>query len=185
MCRRGLCPFNFVASSGSPPTTPPTTSAPPTTTTLPTCTPPCENGGLCNNGYCQCPTGWGGARCQEGMVSWSREVINWSHCWCFNHIQLYATHHAWMGETVLHLTLVCVPMSGRETTVMKVSCCQYKWPGVVKGESSFWCCHVYIPLAVCFLPRGCEHGGVCVAPGHCSCSEGWTGHSCDEGSVIK
>ena len=38
--------------------------------------------------------------------------------------------------------------------------------------------------AVCFPPDGCRHGGVCASHSTCSCTEGWTGASCDERMCI-
>lgn len=47
----------------------------------------------------------------------------------------------------------------------------------------FWlvvCVNVLISTAICFPPDGCRNGGVCVRPGHCSCSIEWEGVRCDE-----
>ena len=30
-----------------------------------TCTPACENGGVCSSGYCDCPSGYWGSYCQN------------------------------------------------------------------------------------------------------------------------
>lgn len=38
----------------------------------------------------------------------------------------------------------------------------------------------FVPgAAIC--PQGCRNGGVCVAPGICSCPEGWLGGACHAG----
>lgn len=38
-----------------------------------------------------------------------------------------------------------------------------------------------LPAATC--PQGCRNGGVCVAPGICSCPEGWLGGACHTGEL--
>lgn len=37
------------------------------------------------------------------------------------------------------------------------------------------------PIAIC--PQGCRNGGLCVAPGICSCPEGWLGGACHIGKL--
>ena len=37
--------------------------------------------------------------------------------------------------------------------------------------------------AVC--PDGCFNGGVCTAPGTCTCSSGWNGNDCTQGKNFK
>ena len=37
--------------------------------------PECLNNGSCYNGYCYCPPGYGGARCERGELSVSEDVV--------------------------------------------------------------------------------------------------------------
>lgn len=40
----------------------------------------------------------------------------------------------------------------------------------------------FVPcVAIC--PQGCRNGGICVAPGICSCPEGWLGGACHTGEL--
>ena len=41
----------------------------------------------------------------------------------------------------------------------------------------------FLNSAVC--TQGCHNGGQCTEPDTCSCTEGWTGFSCSEGSNIS
>ena len=40
-------------------------------------------------------------------------------------------------------------------------------------------CGLVAMAAVC--PQGCRNGGSCVAPGICSCPDGWVGGACHTG----
>lgn len=54
--------------------------------------------------------------------------------------------------------------------------CQCEWSvvGMLNMSSG-----LFPNAAIC--PQGCRNGGVCVAPGICSCPEGWLGGACHTG----
>ena len=75
-----------------------------------------------------------------------------------------------MEEAVFHQEYVIVLMVGVEIHVPHV--CK-----IICDMVLFEYMNTYI--AVC--PDGCFNGGVCTAPGTCTCSSGWTGNDCTQG----
>lgn len=45
----------------------------------------------------------------------------------------------------------------------------------------FW---TFFPLSTAICPQGCRNGGICVAPGICSCPDGWLGGACHTGEFV-
>lgn len=49
-------------------------------------------------------------------------------------------------------------------------------------QCSIWVtCWSFISVSVAICPQGCKNGGSCVAPGICSCPDGWIGGACHTG----
>lgn len=44
------------------------------------------------------------------------------------------------------------------------------------------CLYGFVPCAA-ICPQGCRNGGICMAPGICSCPEGWLGGACHTGEL--
>ena len=44
-------------------------------------------------------------------------------------------------------------------------------------------CIVCIPYYAAICIPGCQNGGICVKPGVCRCSRGWTGYRCANGTL--
>ncbi|KAG7216457.1 hypothetical protein INR49_001943 [Caranx melampygus] len=85
------------------------------------------------------------------------------------------------GETCQYVTCDAGCWNGGECIAVNgvAKCiCPSSWTGSRCQEGLFIATSNYPadPRAIC--PQGCRNGGICVAPGICSCPEGWLGGAC-------
>ncbi|MBN3284288.1 VWDE protein, partial [Polyodon spathula] len=122
------------------------------------CDPPCQHAGLCiRNSTCFCSKGYEGELCQ------------YANCYpkCKNG-----------GECLRPGKCRCLPGYGGKYC-HKVTCEGGCWNGgeCISVNSIVKCLSTpHLFPAIC--PQGCRNGGSCVAPGICSCPEGWVGGAC-------
>ncbi|MBN3271041.1 VWDE protein, partial [Polyodon spathula] len=127
------------------------------------CDPPCQHAGLCiRNSTCFCSKGYEGGLCQYdiGMFSLnaSREAAAAILCLCIC-FAVSCEGGCWNGGECISVNSI-------------VKClCPFSWTGSKCQEAT-----PHLFPAIC--PQGCRNGGSCVAPGICSCPEGWVGGAC-------
>lgn len=154
----------------------------------------CWNGGECTavNGEakCICPSSWTGTRCQDGLLVF---IL------LFTYYKTICVYWEWIQtccEKWTHLAF--------SFCLLKVICvCEISWLvpsyiqwingyvyGLYKIHYTYGIVYVqrysvlrmYFSAAIC--PQGCRNGGSCVAPGICSCQEGWIGGACHTGGFF-
>lgn len=93
------------------------------------------------------------------------------------YMQLSVTRHVWMMVSVYHQGYVPVQEAGVASNASKVNLTKrgLAWlPQLIYHE------HVF--LATC--SPGCQHGGTCIAPQQCNCTEQWRGLHCEQGKLL-
>ncbi|KAL9966350.1 hypothetical protein ACROYT_G024405 [Oculina patagonica] len=123
-----------------------------------TCSPSCQNNGLCSDGVCFCSSGYTGKACERAVCV--PNCLNGGLCVKPNQC---ACPNGWNG-TRCSMALCSSSCENGGTCVAPDTClCRPGYSGPTCKTD--------------FCDPSCSNGGTCVA-GNCSCALGWSGNRC-------